>query len=319
MHIHHQSIFISRAVSILFTLIIIGLFYYVLLNWHGANIALLGTVLFVTSSWFLHFARQATPDILTLSLLATLAYGTWLRKTRRSALVILFGVAIAVGLVYIPGLLWFVIVGGIWQRKSILEPTKNAKLSFFPIVLLGGLLLVPLILALVRQPALIKTLIGLPAQLPKPYDYLRHTLNVPYQIFFKGPDAPVLWLGRLPLLDLFTAVMSLLGVFAYYKKLKLDRTRMLFGTLLIGTLLVGLRGPVSIIVLMPYLYFLATAGIAYMLNQWYSVYPRNPLARSLGYGLIIIAIFLASYYNLRNYFVAWPNTPATKQAYHLRS
>jgi hypothetical protein len=319
MHYTNQSnIFTARLVSVAFAILAVGLFFYVLSKWYRLNIAILGTILFATSSWFLHYARTATPDILLTLLLAVIAYGVWIQKTKRSALVILFGAALAVSLVYIPGLVWFVLLGGIWQSKAITSHIKNARLSFLPITLLGSVILILLLQAIIRDPNLVKPLLGLPNQLPSVYDYFRHLINIPYQIFFRGAANPTMWLGRLPLLDLFAAAMCVLGIYAYSKKLRLDRTKIVFGILILGSLLAALRGPVSPIILTPFVYFLVVAGIAYMLELWYGVYPRNPLARILGYSLIVIAVFFASYYNLRSYFIAWPNAPATKKAYNLR-
>ncbi len=318
--LYHQSPFVSRGVSVLVGLVVIFLFYYVLSQWHSVRIALLGTILFASSSWFLHYARLATPDILLTLIVAALAYGAWIRTTQRSALVIILGVFIAACLVYIPGLIWFVIAGGIWQRRAINEHIKHAQITLMLVAVLGLVLMAPLISALVRQPLLVKQLAGLPAHaMPSPYDIFRHIINVPFEIFFRGPNNPVVWLGRLPLLDMFGAAMSVLGLYASYFRRGLDRTKILFGILIIGTVLVGLRGSVSTILLLAPMYFLATAGIDFMLDQWLRVFPRNPLARSLGTVLIIAAVTLSSYYNLRRYFVAWPGAPVTKQVFNLRS
>ncbi len=316
---HQNAPVLIRSVSILFALLAVVMFFYVVLRWHDMVVALLGTALFATSAWFLHYARQATPDILLTLLLTALAYGTWLRRTKRSGLATLLAAFLSVSLMYISGLVWFVVAGSLWQRKVLAEHIKKAKLSFLGVLLLSLMLLAPLFIALWKQPSLIKPLLGFPAKLPSFYDYFRHTLNVPYQIFVRGPADPTIWLGRLPLLDVFTAVMAFLGALAYYRRhLKLDRSRLLTGWLVLGTLLAGLHGSVSIVILLPAIYVLAAAGVAYLLEQWNKVYPRNPLARSLAYGLLVIAVLLACFYNLRNYYIAWPNAPATKQAFQLR-
>ncbi len=315
--IYHQSPLASRAISSVIGLVTVGLFYYVVSRWHSRNTAILGTILFATSSWFLHFARLATPDVFLTLLVAALAYGAWIRKTQRSSLVIALGVVIICLLAYIPGLVWFLIFGIIWQRRAIDSHIKHAQIALLPATILGLALLAPLVIALTRQPQLLKPFAGLPSHsLPPAYDIFRHIINVPFQIFFRGPNDPTIWLGRLPLLDLFSASMSILGVYAIYYRLKLDRTKLIIGALVIGGVLVGLQGPVSSVLLLPFIYFLVTAGIAYMLNQWFSVFPRNPLAKTIGTSLIVITVALSSYYNLRHYFIAWPNAPVTKQTFN---
>lgn len=310
--------FALRTVSALYGFITVVLFYYVVSRWHDKRTAIWGTLLFATSAWFLHNARVAIPAIAGTLLLAALAYGHWIRKTKRSAFVGILGILLATWLIYIPGLVWFVIIGGVWQSKKIGEHLKETKLSIPLVILLGVGLLAPLAIAISRQPELLKTMAGLPQQLPNPYDYFRHVLNVPFQIFFRGPDNPILWLGRLPLLDVFTVTMFIIGVYTYKQRLQLDRARILAGMLVVGALIVGLQGSLGIITLAPAIYLIVTAGIGYLAKQWLSVYPRNPLARSIGMTLISIVVVLSCLYNLRQYFVAWPQAPATKKAYQQR-
>ena len=263
-----------------------------------------------------------TPEPMTGAatlLLAAVAYGYWIRSTKRSALAGLIGVVLACSLIYVPGLVWFVVLGAIWQRKQIGTHLKDSKLSIPVIGIIGVILLVPLVVAISRQPSLFRTLIGLPTgQLANAYDIFRHILNVPVQLFLHGPANPVIWLGQLPLLDVLAIAMAVLGAYAYFRRRQLDRTKLLAAILLIGTVLIGLRGSVSMIILAPFIYILITAGIGYLLNEWLSVFPRNPLARTTGLALIFLVVALSSFYNLKQYFIAWPGAPATKKAFQKR-
>jgi hypothetical protein len=87
---------------------------------------------------------------------------------------------------------------------------------------------------------------------------------------------------------------------------------------LAGLLLVGLGGPVGLSLLVPLLYVWAAAGIAYLTREWLQVFPNNPLARSLGLGLIVLAVGLGCIYNLRAYFVAWPHNQTTRVTFQSR-
>ncbi|MGZ6005280.1 MAG: hypothetical protein ACXWLH_03960 [Candidatus Saccharimonadales bacterium] len=308
-----------RAVSAAYAFVTVLLFYYVVSRWHDKKTAIWGTLLFVTSAWFLHYARLAVPSISATLLLASLAYGHWIRKTKHSAFVGIIGIILAAWLIYIPGLVWFVVIGGIWQSKHIGEHLKDTKLSIPVIIGLGVALLTPLAVAISRQPSLLKPMAGLQSGgLPNPYDYFRHLLNVPFQIFFRGPNNPVVGLGRLPLLDVFTLTMFVLGIYTYIQRKQLDRSKILAGTLVIGSLLVALQGSLSIIVLAPVVYLIVTAGVGYFANQWLKVYPRNPLAKSIGIALVSLLVALSCIYNLRQYFVAWSQAPATKRVYQQR-
>ena len=318
-HFHYASPFAMRGVSVLFAGFTIALFYYVLSRWHTARIALLGTILFTTSSVFLHYARLAEPAVTGMLLISALAYGSWLHDTKKPRLSLTIGVILAVVLLYIPGIIWFFIVGCIWQRKLLVKYFKQSPIVGSFLILLGMVLLAPLGYGLYTNPSLIKPLVGLPIHtIPSIFDYLRNLLNVFAELFVRGPANPVIWRGRLPLLDIFTITMCLLGIFVSFTKRQLDRKRMLIGSLVGGILLVSLGGSVSVTILLPFIYILATSGITLMLQQWFTVYPRNPIARTLGASILTIAVLMTSFYHINSYFIAWPNAPETKQAFQLK-
>lgn len=309
----HPNAWSLRIVSVIFASITVLLFYYVVSRWYSRFNAILGTLLFACSAWFLHYARLATPDITLTLLIASLAYGLWIRKTKHSALVGILGIILAAALIYTPGLIWFAVIGGLWQSKHIREHIKEIKLAIPLIIILAAASLAPLAIGIAQHPSLARSLVGLPANhWPTVIDFVKHTLNVPVQIFLRGPLEPVIWLGRLPLLDIFTASMCILGAYTYYQRRKLDTAKFVFGVLIIGSLLIGLSGSVSMIILTPFIYLLAAAGIDYLLTQWQSVFPRNPLARTIGASLLTFVVLLSCFYNLRQYFIAWPGAPVTK-------
>ena len=317
---HHASAFGLRSISVVFTLIIVCLFYYTLRSWYARRTAILGTTLFATSSWLMHYARLAQPDILYISIIAVLAYGTWLRQTKKSGLAIIIGGLLAVFLVYIPGFIWFVLLGGLWQRKMIFKHYKLRTMTGFLSIFMSCALLVPLIYGLALYPGQIRQLLGLQlVGLPNFLDILHRIIKIPYLLFVRADYSPVTWLGHLPLLDILVIVMLLLGLYAYYFLRELDRSRAMLGISLVSVILIGLHGGVSMLILMPIIYILVAAGIALLIQQWLTVFPRNPLAGAIGTVMISLSVMLAVYYNVNHYFIAWPNNPDTKKAFIIRS
>jgi hypothetical protein len=67
--------------------------------------------------------------------------------------------------------------------------------------------------------------------------------------------------------------------------------------------------------LIPLLYVFVATGIAYLLKEWLKVFPRNPVARNFGIGLLVIAIVTSVVYNVRAYYVAWPHAATTKAVF----
>lgn len=181
-------------------------------------------------------------------------------------------------------------------------------------VIFVGLLL-PLLWTFYSNPELIKVYLGLPQAWPSPLEFVKNVANVPVQLFLRGPDSPTTWLGRLPLVDWFGSIMFVIGGYAYYFKQKLDRTRFIVYVFGVGTILVALGGPVTVAVLLPFVYLIIAGGIALMLQQWYTVFPRNPVARITGTVLMTLAVLMSVFYNINHYFIAWPNAPETKQVF----
>ncbi len=312
--------FALRGVSVFIALLAVAAFYYVLARWHTSRIALLGTTLLVTSSWFLHYARIATPDILLpTALLLALVYGTWIRQTNKSDVAVITGFVLAATLLYLPGFIWFVLLGAFWQRKAVTKHLRQSRItSVYIAIVLGAVLVVPLSYAVYHNPEQLNALAGFPTRLPTLTTYAMNLLEIPVQLFLRGAANNELALGRLPLLDIFTTAMSFLGIYAYFYRRKLDRTKMLIGTTVMGSLLIALEGPVTIILLLPILYILAAAGMTLMLQQWFTVFPRNPLANVIGTSLISIAVILTAFYHVNHYYIAWPNAPETKRVFQLR-
>jgi hypothetical protein len=313
--LHHTNIFMLRSISALFVLIMVYLFYYTLRQWYTQRTAILGTALFATSSWLLHYARLAQPDILYISFVAALAYGTWLQHTKRDSLAIIVGCLLSVFLVYIPGLIWLVVLGGWWQRKSILEHYKRHTVSGLTGITSAMALLLPLIYGLAQHPRLIRQLLGLQQTgSPKLVTVFHRIAVLPYHLFVHADVRPAIWLGNLPLLDIFALVMLVLGIYAFYFMKRLDRSKLLVGIIIVSLILIGL-GVVNSIILLPVAYILVTSGIGLLLQQWFTVFPRNPLAGLIGTTLISLSVLMAVYYQINHYYIAWPSDPDTKRVF----
>lgn len=315
-HFHHYGPMAMRSVSVLVGMIAIVCLYFVLLRWYTLRIAVIGTLLFTTSSWFLHTVRLATTDSMFLVLFIVFASGVWLQQSKSNRLAIIVAVAAGIGALYIPGMIWFLLPAGIWQRRRLLQAAR--RLSWWQLaiaILVSFGLLAPLALALVQQSHFYKTWLGLPATWPGFHQIGRNFINIPKQLLWHGPNDASRWLPSVSLLGWFGIVMFIVGTYAHWFKLHLDRTWLLIYIAIVGTLLIAMGGSVQLVLFMPFIYLVIASGIALMLQQWFTVFPRNPFARSLGLSLMIIAVLLSSRYQLTQYFVAWPHNPRTKTAF----
>jgi hypothetical protein len=315
---HENPLLISRIAAAACGLLALVFFYILVRHWHGERVAVFGTVLFGASGWFLHIARFGTPEVLLFGLLALLACYLWLRQTSSGWALLAIFVLIAL-LLYTPGMIWFVLMGVIAQWKAV---DRYFKRNLWAVTVGGVLLLVALIplgFAVYHHPEVAKIYAGLPPEgWPMPLTVLRNMADIPLHLFIQGPSDPQRWLGTLPLLDFFTIAMFFLGGYLYIRHAKLGRFWLLVGILLVGTVLASLGGGVTLTLLVPFIYIIAAAGIGFMLDRWMAVFPRNVIARGVGYGMLCVAVLAACFYSFRHYFIAWPQAAATKTVYTVR-
>jgi hypothetical protein len=313
----HDGITSMRLVTTVWAVLAMVLFYLVARQWHSVKVASLATWLFITSSWFLHTARLATPEILWLASILALVvlfsprrYGptTWLS----------FPILVATlgAILYVPAMVWLVILSLFLRRDNIADAwdaSRNFFVRFLSIV--GGLLmLVPLGRALTQSPELLKQWLGF-TNLETPLIMAKQFLAVPKQLFVSGPLDPVHWLGRLPLLSVFEIVMFILGAYFYMTHWKAARAKFIIILSFLAWVIIGIGGLASLSLIVPVVYLVVTTGIAYMLHDWIKVFPHNPIARALGIAVIAVAILLTSIYQTRSYFVAWRYSPDTAKVF----
>jgi len=317
LHTHH-TLLILRGITAGLGLATLVLFCVIVRYWHGTRTALFGTLLLGTSSWFLPTARSGTPLILTFGLFALIACGVWLRATA-SGIAVLLGLVIAALLVYVPGMIWLIGLGIVWQWHTL---DRAFKKNLVAVTLAGFLfvaLIAPLVWSVIHTPALIKPLLNLPDQgWPVPLTVLHNLIDVPINVFIHGkPDAPTP-IGQLPVLDVFGTIMFFLGGYVYLRHLGLHRSRLLLAIFIGSGAVVSLGGSMGLSLLVPFLYLIIAVGVGYMLDQWFTKFPRNPIAQAIGMGVMSAVVLLTVSYHLRLYFVAWPQNAATQSAFTVR-
>lgn len=283
-------------------------------HWYGTRTAILGTLIFGSSAWFLHVARLGSPKAALFGLLILIACGVWF-KERRAPLGVVAGLVLSALLLYTPGMIWIIALGVIWQWKAI----DRAFTRSLGAVTLGGFaflaLLFPLAWHFYKNLHSVRDWLALPAHFNLG-DMLHTFINVPLAVLIRGQSNPERWLGQLPLLSVFGVAMFVLGVYVYGKQAKPGRVRLivLLGVIAAGIIALTDRA-INMTVIVPFVYLLVANGVSYLLELWLGVFPRNPIARTIGVGLITIVVGLSCLYNIRNYFVAWPGATVTRAVF----
>ncbi len=314
-HLGINSLFATRVTAMLVGLATLLFFYGLVRRWHGERVAVIGTLLFGCSAWFLHIARFGDPGAMMFGILMLTSIYLWVHRTA-NPWVLLAGFILTSAMLYVPGMIVFIGIGIVLQWKHI---DRAFKKNLW-VVTCGGLILLaalaPLGLAIYHDPALAKTVIGLPANgWPMPFDVLKNLGEVPVNLFARGPADAQHWLGHIPVIDFFTSAMFLLGSYLYLRHRKLGRVKLCLGVILVGWILIGLGGGATLSLIIPFIYLIAASGIGFMLDRWLVVFPRNVIAQYSGYALMGLALITVGWYSLTQYFVAWPNAPETKQVF----
>jgi hypothetical protein len=275
---------------------------------------LLGGALFVTSAWFLHIGRFAGLDIEYLTaILALLAVHIGLQDHTNRPLALYAWLIVNLLLLFIPGFVWLVVGSALWQWRTLVTSWRHLdtiwnRLAWSLLALAGSGVL---IYVLIRHASLIRQWLGLPEHF-EAWQHILQNISQSYTaLIYHAPFNPELWVGHLPLLDVFASAMMIMGLIFYALHWRAQRTHLLLGYFALGGILAGISGPVRISILMPVVYLVVTAGTAYALHFWLRMFPRNPLARGVGICLMTCLVLLAALYNLKLYYQVWPHNPDT--------
>lgn len=314
LYIPGHTIAVARLTSVLFAVIAALLFFMIMLRWHGKRTAWMASALFATSGWLLHLGRLGTPIILWLLIpLILILFGSWLSRTDRHGTAIIVVGALLGLMLFVPAAVWFVIAFTLLLSKDILRHFREAdNWQGAAAIGLVAVFATAIAFSLVRSPDLVRPWLGVPHVLPSYMSMLKVWASSLFLYpFFRGPFTSEIWLGHTPILDMFTTVMFLLGAYFYATHFRNIRARILMVIFLLGSVLTALNGPAGMSFIVPLLYLIAATGITYLLHQWLTVFPKNPVARVFGITLIILAIALAATYHVIAYYVAWQHNPKT--------
>jgi hypothetical protein len=314
----------ARLTSVLFALMAAVCFFYLIKMWFNWRMATIGTCLFITSSWMLNFSHQAAPISVQVfaPLLALIAF-TIASKAgeHKERAFIAFAASLALA-AYIPYTPWVLIVALtifiIKQRRLLLKMPSKAIIFSAAVYLI---LLTPLFISLSSHPGQILELFGLPSSMPAFSVYFKQLGNLILSIAIRSPFIPEIHLDHLPILDIFTATMFVFGLYYFIRRLPKLRSLIIVSSLVLLTLILPISPnyQYNVAVLLPLIYICVATGIVKMLKLWYQYFPRNPLARNIGVCLLVAVIGFSCYYNLRAYFIAWPNSSDTKAVYVMNS
>lgn len=312
-----QKVEAYRAISAFFVVAVIFLFYRLMRKWHSPKIAAVSTALLASSSWLLAVGRSATPTSLFLIWFVLIEGLFWIRHSSRRRLAIYLATLVTLVALYVPGTIYLLIIFAILYGKRASTLFRKLALKHQLILITFTAIFVGLLSYALFKNHLIKEWLLIPDPLT-PKIFMQNLIALPRALFYAAPYRPEFWIAGLPLLDLFSGTMLLLGLYAYRYYLRMKRTPLVWICLLTITLIVGFAGLEVAIMLVPFLYIVIANGMTFMLGTWFETFPKNPIAKNLGVVIMAIAIGFSMFYHFERYFVAWPKSPATKELYSIK-
>lgn len=312
-----SSVRAMRALSIVFYSICIVALYRILKRWHSSRTALLTLAIFATNATVLGVARLASTQVMLLSWVIIISLLLWLVHGKsRNASPFSLGVIGAL-LFYTPGApYFFVLLLFMYSKKyrGLFKklPLKTKLLAF--IVSIAAI--TPLIISFIRDSEVLQQWLLIPDTIGWS-SLFQNILRVPSAFFFRSPVDPTITVGSLPILDLATAGLFLIGVYVYWRNFRLERTKIIL-SICAFSLVAGAMGQTmfAVIILLPFVYAVIASGVSCLLDEWYARFPKNPFARIFGATILIILLSVITYYQLTRSLVVFPQTPETRQEFN---
>lgn len=267
--------------SFIFALGTVAGFFYLVRLWFRANVAILATILAMTTSQFLFLAQDGTPAIMHSFLAVWLLLAATM-VTRNKIFSTFWKVVVCVAtatLLYVPLGIYLVIA---ILTTMIFHPHIRYVIKKLPAskvllaTVLGLTVIAPVIYASIVDTSVLKELLGIPNGKVDLYRNFVHVLND--VVGFSVPSQSYL---LRPFYSLGAFLLISVGA---YKLLTQKHTARSYIVIVWGLLLIPfiILKPEMITSFLVIASLLMTLGIAALIADWYKLFPRNPYARVTG-------------------------------------
>lgn len=305
-HIAHQSMFLPRLTSVIFGLVCLAALFYCVKVWLGPIIAAFTTALLLSTPLFLLSSRQATPYILYFWPVVTVAAYLYFRRSANWLAMLALVLAIAIGL-YIPGIIWLLVIALALRWQPTLQAVKNISNRRLAIIAVGIIILIsPLVINLVIHPGLLKDYFLIPHQFSGVTSELKNWLWAGSALAFKARHHQEILLGQTAILDITMVGLALFGGFVLFSKLRRS-FYLVVASLLAVSLLAGWSGQyMALALIVTPLIVVMGFGFRFLFLEWLHTFPRNPLPRYYAYGIMAAVVLIHIIYGIRYALIAWP-------------
>jgi hypothetical protein len=309
-----------RMASVITALIFIGFLFILLYQWFGGFIAITGTLFFATTPWIILLARNASADIMLLSPIAIVTSIIWLDRTsKKPNRAWLFLMTVTALSLYTPGILWFVFIATLLAYKFLSKDFARVQnIYFFLGFLIFILLLMPLGYGIYQHTSTARELLLIPKPLPDFFDVIKNIFGAIISYNIRSYQLITYNIGHLPILNIAGSALSILGFYALWQGAK-NHVAWLAGLVALAIAMSALTNDIKFLsVGLPVFGVLIAAGLRYLYMNWFRVFPRNPLPKTLAIMAIIFLVGMQLVYGYSFSLIAWQHTVATKTTYVLK-
>lgn len=285
-------------------------FIILLRRWFTLNVAVLASLIAVTTGQFLYIAQAGTPSILYIFWpIVILLLGTQITRGLkwRYASKIAFVVAVALSL-YTPLSIYPLIAVILTvflhpHLRAVLRRLSKKRLAV--ISLIGAILVTPLVYFITLNPELGVRLLGLPVEWPPNLIENITTVFKQYFLFWEPSATTVMT----PVFGLGSALIIGMGLYRLIRTRETTRSYLITIWILCLLPVLLLNPSFTTVSFVPSMLMLA-AGLTSLIGYWYRLFPRNPYARIGGLIPIIILVGALITTGLVRYAYGYHYTPS---------
>jgi hypothetical protein len=274
-------------------------------RWFKLNVAAAAGLIFITSAWFLSFARLGTPAIMvvfwTSVLMLTATYVSQETKAWKWWRVA-FAMSAALSL-YTPFMTYLFVAVAL---ATIAQPHLRYLLreSSSGNVVIGGFffvaLLVPLGWGIYHNPSVIRDVLAVPSSLPDPIQFGKELLHAASNLInpYNNTTSEIVT----PSLGIVTIMLLLIGGARLLRDVHSVRAHLLLIWAAVLVPIVAFN-PTRLEALLLPAELVIAIGLNQIIRYWYRLFPRNPYARLFGLIPLTILVFSIVQFNYQRYML----------------
>lgn len=286
-------------------------------RWFRPSVALLATLLLITTVDFLYITQSGTPSIMYImwSVWLLLAATQVTNKEGKHPGIWKAIFFIAAGLSLYTPLSFYLLVAIISAAllhphvRFVLKQMSKKSLALYGCLML--IILAPLGYLISLRPELLLELLGKPAEWPP--DLLANGWTLVHRYFdFVNPSTTLL---LTPVLDPGRLILIGLGAWQLARTHYNARSYTIAAWLLLLTPILLINPAYSSITFVPFLILMAS-GIYFLVRSWYGLFPHNPYARVVGLIPLIVLVAGLVLSSVDRYVYGYHYTPAVASRFN---